>query len=124
MTVPALLLAVTLAAAGCNQGPAENGAADSSAPGVTESNAPDSAPQPPPPAPLDLSDEHLQGLLDESGDAGDALPERDRLLPDYFAEEKDPRKVKVTGGVLTDEEAASLRDAIDGAEVKVEVRTR
>ncbi len=74
---------------------------------------------------LDLSREHLQNVDGE----GQVPSEPEQLLPDFFAEqdaikEQDNKKMKVNGGLLTNPEAANLKDSIDGVEIRVEMSTQ
>ena len=71
-----------------------------------------------PPAVLDLSRDHLPDEMDDGEIGEDAA-----LLPDLLGNESDAGKVKLSGGVITDKEAATLMDKIEGAEVKLEVKT-
>ncbi len=69
--------------------------------------------------PLDLSRNHLS-----DGDAGTVeLADDPELLPDLFSGENDDSRVSVSGNLITDETATALRDRLDGAEVKIEVKT-
>ena len=70
--------------------------------------------------PLDLSRNHLPG-----GDPGTVeLADERELLPDLFTEDGEERRVSISGNVITDDTATTLRDRVDGAEVTVEVKTR
>ena len=69
--------------------------------------------------PLDLSRSHLPG-----GDSGTVeLADDQELLPDFFNGEGDDNRVNVSGSLITDEAGTTLRDRVDGAEVKIEVKT-
>ena len=77
---------------------------------------------------LDLSKDVIDGALNdvlpEGSEALEALETPEDVLPDLFdAAKEDAKKVKVSGSVLTKEEAESLRDSIDGVEVQLEVKT-
>jgi len=111
-TSAVLLLAGLLSA--CQPGQ-ETGTASPPVP----AQAPATSPSTTEPA-LDLSREHLQGV-DTSQDGPGVEPEA--ALPAMFDTPARTKKVKVGGGLLTDEEAETLQDASDGVEFKVEVRT-
>jgi hypothetical protein len=64
--------------------------------------------------------EEITEELEESPDVGDARA----LLPEYSLDERRRDRLKLSGKVLTDEEAESMSDAIDGVEVSIEVKTR
>ena len=69
---------------------------------------------------LDLSRQILQPIADEDQALGAAEP----VLPNMFEDAEDAPRVKVKGSLITDDEALELRDRIDGAQVKVEVKTQ
>ena len=75
--------------------------------------------------PLDLSKESIQAAAEsaEAEIAEQALTEPEAALPDLFGEKKD-KNVKVSGNVLTKEEAESLQDSVDGVELKLEMKTK
>ncbi len=79
----------------------------------------DANPQESTPQRLDLSREGVGRVLEEMADADIEL-DSDRILPDMFDAEPEPEKMRVSGGVLTNEEAENLRDRIDGVELKIE----
>jgi len=56
--------------------------------------------------------------------APDEIEGETPLLPDLFAEPPDPASLRVNTKLLTNEEAATLSERVDGVEVKVEVRTQ
>lgn len=56
-------------------------------------------------------------------DQVETLAEPDPVLPDLFDGTAEQRKTKVSGKVLTDEEAQLLQDKVDGVELKIEVQT-
>ena len=79
-------------------------------------------PEPPPQAatPLDLSRDYLE----DRNPGTEELAEEAELLPDLFAEDSKEARVRVSGSVITDEQANTLQDRLDGAEVKIEVKTK
>ncbi len=81
---------------------------------------------PPPAPPLDLSRDAIRQTADEFADSAEAtVGDAPDVLPDLFeGDGSDADKVKVSGSVLTDEEATTLRDRVDGVELKVKVPTR
>ena len=66
---------------------------------------------------LDLS----RDMLDEPGSAD--LEDPDQVLPDLFEDQGEEGRVRVSGKVLTKEEAESLQSSVDGAEVRLELKT-
>lgn len=89
------------------------GGADSSA------NAVDEAPQP-----IDLSPERRAAVLEQHHVAQDEeIPEAQTALPDLFEQDRDPN-MRVSGKVLTDEEAQTLQETVDGVELKLELKTK
>ncbi|MEM7079631.1 MAG: hypothetical protein AAF513_13495 [Pseudomonadota bacterium] len=110
MKIPYLLLTAMLIICGCtpspqgDQAPVETAAEDS---GETQVE-------------LNLSRELLQDTeLDDADIAEDPA-----LLDDMFEAERDEKRVKLSGSVLTDEEASELTERVEGAEVKVEIKTK
>ncbi len=76
------------------------------------------AAEPTAPLNLDLSRDHMP-VDDEVVEVG----EEDNLLPDLVGNEAESGTVKLSGSVITNKEAPTLREKIDGAEVKLEVKT-
>lgn len=107
-----ILFGMLLALGACDSAPTSQEA-------VTEAE-PEALTAPPPEAPvtLDLSREHLP-VDDELVEVGEA----ENLLPDLVGNQAESGKVKLSGSVITDKEALTLRDKVDGAEVKLEVKT-
>lgn len=82
---------------------------------VTRAQTNGEAPSEPAP-PLDLSREHLQALTD-------AQPEPDELqpvLPQLF-DDTPERGVRLEPGLITNKEARSLRESVDGVELKLQI---
>ncbi len=71
---------------------------------------------------LNLSRDGVNRVLDEMGDEALEL-DAQRILPDMFDAETDREKMKISGSVLTDEEARTLLDRVDGVELKIELTT-
>ncbi len=71
-----------------------------------------SAPTPP----LNLSREHLNTLTDEQPEPGELLP----VLPELF-DDTPQRGVRLEPGLITNKEAKSLRDTVDGVELKLQI---
>ena len=69
---------------------------------------------------LDLSRSGVEQVLEGMGDVA-LSPDNDRLLPELFDAEPEQKKTRLSGGVLTNKEAESLRDRIDGVELKIEL---
>ena len=69
---------------------------------------------------LDLSSEQI---TQEIAAEETQLAEPEAVLGDMFEKENSP-KTKVSGKVLTKEEAESLRNSVDGVQVELEVPTR
>ena len=98
---PAILFSMVMLLAACGQ--------DRDAQSVAPEAAPDT--------PLDLSREHIQDttVVDVGEDSA--------LLPELMNEDDDDSRVKLSGGVITNKDAPTLREKIEGAEVKLEVKT-
>ena len=64
-------------------------------------------------------------LLDDVADEGaDSLGPREQMLPDMFeATGEEEKKTRLQGGLLLKEQAADVRDMVDGIEVKIEIPT-
>ena len=69
--------------------------------------------------PLNLDREHVRFIAEESG--GD-LNDAPNTLP-HLVDEKEQRRVRLSGKVLTDEEDRARLPSIDGGELKVEIQT-
>ena len=106
-----LLGGLLFLSSGCDSTVSQREATDAPAPAPIET--PTGAP-----TTLDLSREHMSDDIDEV-----ELAEDEALLPDLLGNENEEGKVKLSGGVITDKEAPTLMDRIDGAEVKLEVKT-
>ena len=52
------------------------------------------------------------------------LADPDEVLPDLFEEDAEGKRVRLSGKVLTKEEAENLQSTVDGAEVKLERKTK
>ena len=72
------------------------------------------------PSKLDLS----RGALEEFSSAtGQMLGDAEPTLPDMFEKGKDSRRLSASGRVLTDAEAGVTLDAIEGVEMRIELKT-
>jgi hypothetical protein len=69
---------------------------------------------------LDLSRGGVERVLEAMDDVELGL-DKDRILPELFDAEAEQEKMRLSGGVLTNKEAESLRDRIDGVELKIEL---
>ncbi len=67
-------------------------------------------------APLDLSREHLQALTDAQPEPGELPP----ALPQMF-DDTPERGVRLEPALITNKEASTLQDTIDGVELKIEI---
>ncbi|MEM7100235.1 MAG: hypothetical protein AAF541_18350 [Pseudomonadota bacterium] len=75
--------------------------------------------------PLDLSQESIRGFVEEvDGETNVELTEPGEILPELLSEDKAEKSMRVSGNVLTKEEAESLQDSVDGVELKLEVKTK
>lgn len=72
---------------------------------------------------LELDEETLMSLSADDSDH-DALNQPKYSLPNVFNTEKPPRRSKLSGKLLQDDSITDPIDAINGAEVSVEVKTR
>lgn len=70
---------------------------------------------------LDLSREAMSEVMNEEGLS---IQDPEAKLPDMFADESEDKKAKLSGKVLTKEEAEDLRSTVDGVQVELEVPTR
>ena len=66
---------------------------------------------------------NLSRDLISDGEVEEELADAENVLPDMFAEEADQPKTRISGKVLTKEEAQTLTDSVDGVELKIEVPT-
>jgi hypothetical protein len=72
--------------------------------------------------PLDLSRENIEAIVAESID--EPLKKATSAMPDLFSENEQDKKLSVSGRVLTSDEAVSLIDSVEGAEIKLELKTQ
>jgi hypothetical protein len=72
---------------------------------------------------LDLSSDHIAELEQSLSDSSAEITDADSLLPDMFEDTGDAPRTKLSGKVLTKEEAESMQDSLDGVELKIEVKT-
>ena len=70
---------------------------------------------------LDLSREAMREVMNEDGPS---MQDPEATLPDMFADGSEDKKAKLSGKVLTKEEAEDLRSTVDGVQVELEVPTR
>ena len=70
---------------------------------------------------LDLSREAIRDVLEEEGTV---MKDPDASLPNMFADQAEEKQTKLSGKVLTKEEAEDLRSAVDGVQVELEVPPR
>ena len=70
---------------------------------------------------LNLSRDAITDVMDEEGPA---MHDPNATLPNMFADEAEDKKTKLSGKVLTKEEAEDLRSTVDGVQVELEVPTR
>ena len=95
-----------------------------------DSNQAESAPpvpQEPQPQQLDLSAETVNSAVQEVLEDAKSQPsmvEPEAALPDLFGERREDKKARLTGKVLTKEEAKDLRDSVDGLQVELKVPTQ
>ncbi len=76
------------------------------------------------PVPPTLSvDDARRAIVDQDRDTSVDLQEEAALLPDMFGE-KEAKRVRMSGKMLTDEEAESLDEQLDGVELKLEMQTK
>ncbi len=73
---------------------------------------------------LDLSSDAIRETLDEIDDETPELQASQALLPEMFDDQTETPSTRVSGGVLTREDAESLQDSLDGVEIKLEMETR
>ena len=52
------------------------------------------------------------------------MGDAENLLPNMFEGDAHTDKVRMSGKLLTDEEATKLQNRVDGAEVKIEISTK
>lgn len=75
------------------------------------------APAPPPPVILELNEESLKQIGNQTDDPlTQAAPQR------LDKAKQQTKKVELGGGVLTDKDAESLKESVTGGEVKVEIK--
>ena len=91
------------------------GCSPSSAPGETAADASVSTEETPS---LNLSTDLIGDALTEEGEVGEA----ESVLPDMF-DDREEAKTKISGKVLTNEEAQTLQDSVDGVQLELEVPT-
>ena len=72
------------------------------------------------PAPINLSRELLDDIVDEQADAMHA---REPMLPDMFKADADEKKTTIGGSLLLKDEPSEMRELVDGVEVKIEIPT-
>ncbi len=72
-----------------------------------------------PAPPLDLSRDHLQSLNDEDPQPGELQP----TLPELF-DDTPTRGVRLEPGLITNKEAKTLRESVDGVELKLQIDRR
>ncbi|MFT7654891.1 MAG: hypothetical protein ACI9UU_004013 [Candidatus Azotimanducaceae bacterium] len=72
---------------------------------------------------LDLSSDRVAGLEQSLSDSSAEITDADSLLPDMFEDTGDAPRTKLSGKVLTKEEAESMQDSLDGVEFTLEVKT-
>ncbi len=116
--LPALLITLGLLTAGCEQPSTSDAPQPPDAKSLGSSLSEADAPNGPP---LDLTmdrDELFE--FDANGDELDTSERSD--LPRLVGPDKDKR-LRVNGGVITNDEAIGLRDRVDGAEVSFELKT-
>lgn len=114
-----LTTTIALLLLGCEQAPAPEASQASEATpadaGLSEAEASVSAP-------LNLTiDREALFDLDANSDQIDTSERAD--LPELVGPSADKR-IKVNGGVITNDEAIGLRDRVDGAEVSFELKTK
>ena len=79
------------------------------------------APAPPEaPAPVNLSRELIDDLVDQQSDA---LGAREPVLPDLFKADTDDKKTTIGGSLLLKDEPTQIREIVEGVEVKIEIPT-
>jgi hypothetical protein len=72
------------------------------------------------PAPVNLSRELIDDLVD---DHSDAISAREPMLPDLFKADADDNKTTIGGSLLLKDEPSEMRELVDGVEVKIEIPT-
>lgn len=75
-----------------------------------------------PPPELDLSREHIETIVAETDD--NQITEANYALPDLFSQGQRDKRLSVNGRLLTKDEADSMLDTLDGAEIKLEIKTQ
>ena len=75
-----------------------------------------------PPPNLDLSREHIETIVAEQDDH--PVTETNSGLPDLFSQAERDKKLSVNGRLLTTDEADSMLDTVEGAEIKFEIKTQ
>jgi len=75
-----------------------------------------------PPPNLDLSREHIETIVAEQDDH--PVTETNSGLPDLFSQAERDKTMSVNGRLLTKDEADSMLDTVEGAEIKFEIKTQ
>ncbi len=76
--------------------------------------------QPEAPAPINLSRELLDDIVDEQADT---IHAREPMLPDMFKADADDKKTAIGGSLILKDEPSEIREVVDGVEVKIEIPT-